>query len=93
MNTNICETYVIDWGEKCNGARYAILLAEDLFDLWSAVDCIGDPSSCKFSNLSDYLLDECNDNYIELAKEGEAYSGSYETILPKLIWEKLEDFL
>lgn len=90
---NNYETYVIDWGEKCNGGRYAILLAKDHLDLWSAVDCVGDPSSCKFSNLSDYLLDPYTENYIELAKEGEAYSGGYETIFNNLIWQELEDFL
>jgi len=92
-NNETYETFVIDWGEKCNGGRYAILLAKDPWDLWCAVDCVGDPSSCWFANLSDYLLDEYTDNYIELEKKDEAYSGSYEVIFPNLIWHDLEDFI
>jgi len=41
--------FLIDWGKKCNGARYAIIQAKSkrFWDLWSAIDQIGDPSKVR----------------------------------------------
>ena len=43
--------YLLDWGEKCNGARYAIVQSkpEELF--WS-IDMVGDPSGVKFAEIA-----------------------------------------
>jgi hypothetical protein len=41
--------FLIDWGEKCNGSRYAIIQARSkgFWDLWSNIDAIGDPSKVR----------------------------------------------
>jgi len=41
--------FLIEWGEKCNGSRYAIIQSRSkgFWDLWSDIDAIGDPSEVR----------------------------------------------
>lgn len=57
--------FLIDWGEKCNGARYAVVQAKSkgFWDLWSAIDAIGDPSEVRAIEIGN---DRNETLYIEL---------------------------
>ena len=37
------KTYIVDWGKKCNGGRYALIQADCLEDAWWDADTIGGP--------------------------------------------------
>ena len=93
--------YLLDWGEKCNGARYAIVRSskEELF--W-AIDEIGDPSMVKFvevgccKNESFYvelpgveIKDQKGKEYTDISMAPGMNTMHFDTP-PKLEWE---DFL
>jgi len=64
--------FLIDWGEKCNGARYAIIKSTR-GSLSMDIDEIGDPSDIKFQEIDngDEML------YLELEGIGEESDSSY----------------
>lgn len=70
--------FLIDWGEKCNGARYAIIQSRSkgFWDLWSDIDNIGDPSKVQAIEIGN---DRDGTLYIELPhmKENGKMSGCY----------------
>ena len=84
--------YLIDWGENCNGARYAVIAGLDPSNLIFKIDCIGDPSSCKFCNLGEWLFEhEKQENYLELGTQKESYSHSLELAVKKMPWKNIID--
>ena len=70
--------FLIDWGEKCSGARYAIVQGKSKgsWDLWSRIDSIGDPSGVRAIEIGH---DRSERLYIELPhmKQDGRMSGCY----------------
>jgi hypothetical protein len=67
------KTYIIDWGEKCNGARYALIQAGSLRDAWWDADMIGGPFKIEELRIpkSGY-----GTRYMEISRPKKPFDGS-----------------
>lgn len=84
--------YIIDWGENCNGKRYALLAALDRVHLSLEIDAVGDPSGCKCCNLGEWLFENGEEeNYLELGTEKECYTNSLENLAKQMPWKNVID--
>lgn len=81
--------YIVDWGENCNGARYALVSARNPLNLMFTIDSIGDPSGCKFCDLRECMF--FSEDYLELGTTKECYSHSLESALKEITWKNIED--
>ncbi len=66
--------FLLDWGKKCNGARYAIIESPSREDLPLYVDAIGDPSEVKAMEVANGFDEGL---YVELTDPRKAYSNSF----------------
>ena len=84
--------YIIDWGENCNGERYALLAALDPVHLSLEIDAVCDPSGCKYCNLGEWLFEvEEKENYLELGTQKNCYTNSLENAVKEMPWKNIAD--
>ena len=86
--------YVIDWGTKVKGARYALVNSKEEELFWD-LDEIGEITEhvkyAKFrlgwtNKMAEKFMEPY---YMELADKKTAYTNSYEEMLPLLKWKYL----
>lgn len=90
--------FLIDWGEKCNGARYAMVSAGSKDELFWMIDSIGDVGDIKIIEIMNE--DKESNMYLELTHSSDAYSnvfneklgeGQEEDIFERNDWLEFED--
>ena len=76
------KTFLIDWGENCNGARFALVQAKDLSHAVWETDRIGG-----YFNIAELKIKRNEDEvrYLEIAQPENVFSGS--AILEAVKWE------
>jgi hypothetical protein len=68
-------TYIIDWGEKSNGGRYALIQARSFNDAWWNADAIGSPFHIAKLKIPQGDA-ESGGRYMEIAEPKERYAGA-----------------
>lgn len=78
------KTYVIDWGEKANGGRYALIQARSFTAAWLDADSVGGPFD--IAELKIPRGDpEQGDRYMEFDAPNERYAG---VSIDELEWQQ-----
>ena len=68
--------FLLDWGQKQNGSRFAITTAPSKEALWISVDTIGDPSGVKAMEIANG--DDGEGFYVELTDPKKAYATRFD---------------
>jgi hypothetical protein len=84
MRGKFMKTYIVDWGKKCNGGRYALIQAESLEDAWWDADAVGSPFRIALLKIPKGCPEEGR-RYIEIDAPKTCYTGPS---LNDLKWEK-----
>ena len=78
------KTYIVDWGKKANGGRYALIQARSLEDAWWDADAIGAPFHIAELKIPSGCPEE-GGRYLEIAAPKTPYAGP---LLSDLLWER-----
>ena len=78
------KTYIIDWGEKSNGGRYALIQARSKEDAFWEADSVGDPSDAKIEEFK-IPKDWEGGRYMEIESPKDPYCGP---LLSEIKWKK-----
>ena len=68
------KTYLIDWGENCNGERYALIQSRNIQEAFFDADSIGSPHRIAELKIPIYSEEE-GVRYLEIESPEKPYEG------------------